>query len=132
MKEETHNKETKDDGKLIRVTKEADDAIQGLLQRISDSMENAKFTKSALASYLIERFSSKFSDEDAKVLYMQMVSELDLLRSAYKQAMETGVIPDNLRDILFANAGLTPSPKKVKKPRRGDGISDTTVDTEAA
>jgi len=124
--------ESKDDGKMMRITKEADQAVLALLHRISATTENVRITKSALASYIIEWAAPKFGDADIKTLYMQSVSEVDLLRNALKQATETGVIPENLREILFENAGLTPSSKKTKKPRRSDGINDTIHDKDVA
>ncbi len=124
--------ETKDDGKLIRVTMNADQIVQELLHRVNENTENVRITKGALVSFILEQFAPKFGDEEIKALYMQSVSEVDLLRSALKQAHETGVMPDNLREILFANAGLTPSAKKVKKSRRDNGINDTIQDKDAA
>lgn len=124
-------RESKDDGKLIRISKEADVALLALLKRLNESEGQVRVTKSALASYLIERFQAKFSDEDFSDLYMRSVSEVDLLRRAYKQAVESGVIPDNLREILLSNVGLTPGPKKVKKARQKDGSIAITDETEA-
>ena len=132
IEENKNEKEIKDDGKLIRISKEADDAILAVLKRVSESVSNFRITKSSLASYVIERFCPRIGDEDMKALYMQSVSEIDLLRQAYKQAMESGVIPENLRDILLSNAGLTGSAKKAKKPRQKDGSNATNEDTEAA
>ena len=128
----TETNETKEDGKMIRISKEADKAICELLQRTNESTENCRITKSAVASYILEQNAPKFGDTDIKTLYMKSVSDVDLLRSALKQAAQSGVIPDNLRNILFANAGLTPSATKVKKPRRADSISDTIKNKDAA
>jgi hypothetical protein len=61
---------------------------------------------------------------------MRTVTEMDLFKSAYKRAMETGVIPDNLRDLLYANVGLTPGPKKNKKVRQSNGSNATIKETE--
>lgn len=128
--EQEDQRETKEDGKLIRVTKEADRVVLDLLHRINASVENVRMTKSAVVSFLIEHFGPQFGEAEIKALYMQTVSEVDLLRNAYKQALESGVIPENLRDILFANAGLAPGPKKAKKHRQRDGSNATNMETE--
>lgn len=124
-------RESRDDGKLVRITKEADEMLRELLQRIGGSVENVRITKAALVSFLIERFGPRIGDVEIKTLYMQMVSEVDLLRNAYKQALESGVIPENLRDILFANAGFVPDPKRTKKSRQHDGSNATVKESEA-
>src|SRR3989338_7011385 len=104
MDTEEEIKGQKEDGKLIRITKEADDAVVALLRKINEDVDQIRITKSSLTSFLIERFSPNFGDEELKALYMRSVSEVDLLRRAYKQAMDSGVMPENLRELLFTNA----------------------------
>lgn len=122
----------KDEGKLIRITKEADDAVTTLLQRINDGVDMVRIAKVELTSFILEKFCPDFSTEDIKELHMRSLNEVDLLKYAYKQAMESGVIPDNLREILYLNAGLASVSKKVKKIRHKDGIIDTINEMEAA
>lgn len=128
MSEEIH--ETTEDGKLIRISKEADDAMTALLRRVNSSDDRIRVTKWNMASYIIEKFCPTFTPDDTKALYMRTVTEMDLFKGAYKRALETGVIPDNLRDLLFANAGLAPSTKKIKSPRQRDGSNATVKDKE--
>ena len=130
MNTDTEKQETAEDGKLIRISKEADEALSSLLQRANENGAATKVTKRSLASYLLEKFCPSFTADDIKEVYMRTVSEMDLFRIAYKRAMETGVIPDNLREILFANAGLTPGPKKIKKSRQRNGSNATHIETE--
>lgn len=124
--------ETNEDGKLIRISKEADEALTGLLRRVNDADEALKITKWNMASYIIEKFCPSFTTDDIKAIYMRTVTEMDLFKGAYKRAMETGVIPDNLRELLFTNAGLTPSPKKIKKTRQQAGSIATIKEPEQA
>ncbi len=125
IKNQVEKNEVTDDGKLIRISTEADEALTGLLKRVNNTEDMLKVTKWSMASYIIEKFCPSFTADDIKAVYMRTVTELDLFRGAYKRAMETGVIPDNLRDLLFANAGLTPGPKKVKKIRHTVGSNAT-------
>lgn len=134
-KEKTKNEKSEvneDGGKLIRITKEADDALTGLLRRVNDADAALKVTKWNMASYIIEKFCPSFTNDDIKAIYMRTVTEMDLFKGAYKRAIETGVIPDNLRELLFTNAGLTPGPKKVKKTRQRDGSIATIKESEQA
>ena len=128
----TNKDENNETGKFIRISIEADEALSSLHKSINGNAEAVKITKVMLASYLLEKHCPSFSDEDTKTLYMRNVSEVDLLRVAYKRAMDSGLIPDNLREILFANAGLTPGSKKVKKPRHPNGSNATVDESEAS
>ncbi|MCB0369626.1 MAG: hypothetical protein KDD45_09325 [Bdellovibrionales bacterium] len=118
-------KETNDDGKLIRISKSAEEVLSELLLQINKSDDNLKVSKWSLASYIIEKYCPRFNDEDLKDLYLKSVTDLDLFKSAYKKIMETGVIPENLRDLLYLNAGLNPGPKKHKSHRHTKGSNAT-------
>jgi hypothetical protein len=128
----TNKEENNETGKFIRISIEADEALSSLHRRINGNADAVKVTKVMLASYVLEKHCPGFSDEDAKILYMNNVSEVDLLRVAYKRAIDSGLIPDNLREILFANAGLTHGSKKVKKPRQHNGSIATVDESEAS
>ncbi len=135
-KEKQGTKENKEDnsevGKFIRISSEADEALSKLHDGLNKTGDVVRITKVMVASYVLEKFCASFSDEDSKALYMKNVSEVDLLRFAYKRAMDSGVMPDNLREILFANAGLTPGSKKVKKTRQLNGSIATIDESEAS
>lgn len=135
-KEKQGTKENKEDnsevGKFIRISSEADEALSKLHEGLNKTGDVVRITKVMVASYVLEKFCASFSDEDSKSLYMKNVSEVDLLRFAYKRAMDSGVMPDNLREILFANAGLTPGSKKVKKTRQLNGSIATIDESEAS
>lgn len=135
-KEKQGTKENKEDnsevGKFIRISSEADEALSKLHEGLNKTGDVVRITKVMVASYVLEKFCASFSDEDSKALYMKNVSEVDLLRFAYKRAMDSGVMPDNLREILFANAGLTPGSKKVKKTRQLNGSIATIDESEAS
>lgn len=139
MKEEKINQKTKENkedsnevGKFIRISGEADEALSKLHDDLNKTGDVVRITKVMVASYVLEKFCTSFSDDDLKALYMKNVSEVDLLRFAYKRAMDSGVMPENLREILFANAGLTPGPKKVKKARQVNGSIATIDELEAS
>lgn len=119
-------------GKFIRIGPEADEALSQLHEEVNRSGDFARITKVMVASYVLEKFCPMFSEDDCKALLMKNVSEVDLLRIAYKRAIDSGVIPDNLREILFSNAGLTPGAKKTKKGRLGNGIIATIEESEAS
>lgn len=128
----TIKEDNSDSGKFIRISLEADDSLAGLLEGLNKNVEAIKITKVMLASYVLEKYCGLFSDEDTKQLYMRNVSEVDLLRMAYKRATDSGVLPDNLREILYSNAGLTPGAKKVKKARLINGSNATVDELEAS
>ena len=119
-------------GKFIRISSEADEALSQLHDDINRSGDFARITKVMVASYVLEKYCPLFSEDDSKSLLMKNVSEVDLLRIAYKRAIDSGVIPDNLREILFSNAGLTPGAKKTKKGRPSNGIIATIEESEAS
>ncbi len=119
-------------GKLIRITKEADEALSLLMQKVNSENDAVRISKLDLASFILEKFCPTFSSEDMKDLYMRFIDEVSLLKMAYKQAVQDGSLPDNLREILFKNAGLTPEVKKVKKTRQCNGSNATQLDVEAA
>ncbi len=119
-------------GKFIRISSEADEALSQLHDDINRSGDFARITKVMVASYVLEKYCPLFSEDDSKSLLMKNVSEVDLLRIAYKRAIDSGVIPDNLREILFSNAGLTPGAKKTKKGRLSNGIIATIEESEAS
>ncbi len=128
----TNKDENNEQGKFIRISMEADEALSSLHKRINENADAVRVTKVMLASYVLEKNCPGFSDEDTKILYMNNVSEVDLLRVAYKRAIDSGLIPDNLREILFANAGLTHGSKKVKKSRQPNGSIATIDESEAS
>lgn len=131
MKTEEKNSE-RDEGKLIRISKDADDVLSVLVQRLNGEEALAKVSKLDIASFVLERFCPSVNDEDIRELQMRLLSEVDLLRLAYKRALASGAIPDNLREILYLNAGLTVEAKKAKKARHGNGSNATHEDKEAA
>lgn len=123
-------KEQKDEGKLIRISKEADDALVSALQKVNDGAI-VKLFKVDMASFILEKYTLEITEEDIKELQMKSLNEVDLLHHVYKRALDSGVIPDNLREILYLNAGLTPSPKKNRKSRQVNGINDTIQESVA-
>ena len=139
MKEEKEKQEQRiekeevaESGKFIRISAEADEALSKLHDDINRTGDLVRITKVMVASYVLEKFCATFSEDDSKALFMRNVSEVDLLKSAYKRAMDSGVMPDNLREILFANAGLTPGAKKTKKSRQANGSIATIEESEAS
>ncbi len=139
MNKEANEKEIKlnkepdeNQGKFIRISVEADTALTELHKNVNSQDDSIKVTKVMLASYVLEKHCPQFGDDDIKTLYMKHVSEVDLLRMAYKRAMDSGVIPDNLKEILFANAGLAQGVKKPKKTRQSNGSNATVDEVEAS
>ena len=130
-KEKNSNKDTDENqGKFIRISIEADAALTELHRNINSNDDAIKVTKVMLASYVLEKHCPHFGDEDIKTVYTKHVSEVDLLRMAYKRAMDSGVMPENLKEILFANAGLAPGLKKQKKPRQSNGSNAAVEELE--
>lgn len=119
-------------GKFIRISIEADAALTELHKNVNSQDDAIKVTKVMLASYVLEKHCPQFGDDDIKVVYMKHVSEVDLLRIAYKRAMDSGIIPENLKEILFANAGLAQGMKKSKKSRQSNGSNATVDELEAS
>ncbi len=139
MNKEANEKEIKlnkepdeNQGKFIRISVEADTALTELHKNVNSQDDSIKVTKVMLASYVLEKHCPQFGDDDIKTVYMKHVSEVDLLRMAYKRAMDSGVIPENLKEILFANAGLAQGMKKPKKSRHSNGSNATIDEVEAS
>lgn len=116
----------------ITVTIEAEALLSTLVEQVNDGFEMSRVSRKDLASYLLVKAAEDFNQDDISRVRSRALTDVHLLEHLLKEARSTGVIPAELRDVLWKNINLAPGGRKSKRAGRDKGINDTYKEAEVA
>ncbi len=104
-----------DDSIKITIDKDVEKLVAETVNKINDGYEGGKVSRQIVASWLLDKACKEISDSDVKAIRTDNFNAVNALSAVLRKAQETGVVPLELRQILFAQVGLdTPTKKNVK------------------
>jgi hypothetical protein len=128
---ETKAKKEKDEAQ-ITVSLECEAKLQMCLARVNEGFEFTKVPRKQLAIYLIDRGLDEFGEQEIQEVRQMSLTDMALFERAYRQAKESGVIPEEMRQILWKSLSLIQSPKRSKKSGQTKYSKAIHEDVEAA
>ncbi|MGZ3771362.1 MAG: hypothetical protein ACXWRG_17055 [Bdellovibrio sp.] len=99
----------------ITVTLDCESALSDQLDKVNEGFEFGRVTRKQLAVYLLEKGLREFNDDDVQAVRQSTLTDILILDHLYRQAKESGVVPDALKEILWKTMNLTGATKKPKK-----------------
>lgn len=100
----------------ITVTKQAEEAVSQIVNRVNDGFEAGRVNRQDVASWILIRFIETFSEADVQQLRTVFFNEIALLEAILKRAKQGGALPSELKSALMGQVNA-PSVGS-KKPRR--------------
>ena len=128
---EAKTKKEKDEVQ-ITVSLACEKKLQECLETINNGFDLARVTRKHLAIFLIERSIKDFDEDDVQAVRNSSLSDVVLLEKALKDARESGLVPEELREILWKSHSLAQSPKRTKKSRQPMYSKAIHTESEAA
>lgn len=100
----------------ITVTKQAEEAVSQIVNRVNDGFEAGRVNRQDVASWILIRFIETFSEADVQQLRTVFFNEIALLEAILKRAKQGGALPSELKSALMGQVNA-PSVGS-KKPKR--------------
>lgn len=120
-------------GRVV-ITKEADAAVNEVLEAVNLGFEAGKATRLDVASHMILWFKEHAPSDAVFILRRRLADGLSMLDAIAKKAKNSGELPPEIQAVLaqyFFGDDTQPS-KKVKKNLKSECIKDTHNESEAA
>lgn len=114
---EDKNPKTEETTYRLTVSKSAEQALMGVMERVNDGFEGGRVSRTDLASWVLVKFAERVSENDVREIRAEHFNELALLESIYRRSRESGRVPPELRALLQSQIGLEPAPKRPGKGR---------------
>ena len=117
----------------ITVTKEAGEILSDLVVKVNEGFDAGKINRQDLASFIIGKFKSLFTEKDLSQLRQIHFDDAAMLEAMYRKMRETGVVPEFLRDAFRKQFHASDdAPKRSKKSLTSESINDGLRDIEDA
>lgn len=84
----------------ITITKDSENAAMEIVDKVNSGFEAGKVNRQDVVSWIIMHFKGQFGLEDVKAIRSSFANEITLLESIFKKAKETGVMPNQLKEVL--------------------------------
>ncbi len=115
-KEENTNTNTKtEDVYRIAVTREAEKALNDLIEKVNRDFEGGKVNRTEMASWALIRMSTDFDDTALQDIRAEHFDEVAALESLYRRAKETGKVSSEMKLLLLKQIGFDGTSKKSAK-----------------
>jgi hypothetical protein len=130
--ENVENEETIEDAIKITITKEANRSLGNAVNKINEGFEGGKVSRQTAASWMLEKICKELTEVDIKDIRSENFNPLNALSALMRRVQETGEVPLEIRQILFAQSGLESGTKKSSKTKLtknaiNDGLSESEV-----
>lgn len=114
-----NTEETKNSGneKLQRITvsKEAQNALENIKDRVNDGFSGGKVNLTQTANWILLRFQNELDETQIKEIRAEHFDEVAMLESILKQAKELGKVPTDFKALLQKHLGQEePARRKTK------------------
>ncbi|GIL17473.1 MAG: hypothetical protein BroJett040_12240 [Oligoflexia bacterium] len=114
-----NTEETKNSGneKLQRITvsKEAQNALENIKDRVNDGFSGGKVNLTQMANWILLRFQNDLDEAYIKDIRAEHFDEVAMLESILKKAKESGKVPTDFKALLQKQLGLDEPTKRKNK-----------------
>ena len=119
--EKTEAKSEKEIQEQVRVVinKEASDALESMLTKVTDGFEAGTITKSDLANWLIMITKESFGDSEVRTLRQLYFDERKILAALLRDSKDQNNIPESLKRAIRDHYGLSDHGKR--RPQKESG-----------
>jgi hypothetical protein len=101
----------------ITVSKEAQNALGSILDRVNDSFAGGRVNRTQMANWILLRFNIELDEVQIKEIRAEHFDEVAMLESILRQAKESGKVPSEFKALLQKQLGMDePSKKKAPRP----------------
>jgi hypothetical protein len=122
MNTEEMKTESKDENTTkIPITKEAEKLFSEIVDKVNAGFEAGRLVRRDVASWIISRFSNRYSDADIKEMRQDHLSEDILLESFYRKMKDLNQLPPEVRKILLSTLNVDDSAHGTAR-RRGKNV----------
>ena len=97
----------------ITVSKEAQNTLGTITDRINDGFNAGKVNKTQMANWILKCFLNDLNEAQIKEIRAEHFDEVAMLENILKQAKESGKVPTDFKSLLQKQFGLD-EPKKKK------------------
>ncbi len=111
----------------ITVSRAADEALDGIVERINDGFDGGRVNRMQAASWIVLRSVETFGENEIKDIRADHFDEVAMLESVLRRAKKTGKVPSELKALLQKHIGLEEPAKKRKKQLQDHIINDDMV-----
>lgn len=105
-----------DDLAKIAISREADEALVEIIEKINDGFEGGKATKQDVTSFIVLDFYKELSDAHIHKLRVSFFDPITMMEATLKKAKETGVLPESVKDLFLKQ--FEDSAHVVRKPKK--------------
>ena len=99
----------------ITVSKEAQNALGAITDRVNDGFLGGKVNLTQMTNWLLLRFQNELDEAQIKEIRAEHFDEVAMLESVLRQAKESGKVPTEFKTLLQKQLGLDESPKRKNK-----------------
>jgi hypothetical protein len=105
-----------EDLQRITVSKEAQNILGVITDRINDGYMGGRVNRTQMANWILMRFHSDLDEAQIKEVQVEYFDEVAMLESIFRQAKESGKVPTDFKALLQKQFGLDgPIKKKAAK-----------------
>jgi hypothetical protein len=101
----------------ITISENAEAILMDAVKRINEGFEGGRVNRQVAASWLIEQACQDMSDADIREIRADSFDVTQALLAFVKRVGKTGRVPQDFRDLLFAQMGLSTTAKKSSKSK---------------
>lgn len=84
----------------ITVSKEAQNALENIKDRVNDGFTGGKVNLTQMANWILLRFQNELDETQIKEVRAEHFDEVAMLESILKQAKESGKVPTDFKALL--------------------------------
>ena len=117
----TENQNTKSDEVYrLAVTKEAEKALNDMMEKVNRGFEGGRISKLDMASWALIRLQSEMNEAMVQDVRSEHFDEVAALEAVLRKAKEQGRVSQELRLMLLKQGGFDGVPKKNPKTIKVD------------
>jgi hypothetical protein len=129
-KENTEDRKAVETVVKITISKESEQRLADVLERVNDGFEAGKVNRQDLASWVIRRFAEECDADIIKAIRQEYFDEFAFLEGILKRSKETGKLPPELRNALKQHLGVEAPSRKGKKNLTANYINDVNMESD--
>lgn len=128
---ETNENRKNEEVVKITVSKEAEIQLLKVLERVNNGFDGGRVNRQDLASWALVHFAQECSSETVKAIRQDHYDEFTYLESILRKAKESGLLPQEIKNVLKQQIGIDSQPRKpTKKSVASTYINDVTSKIE--
>lgn len=101
----------------ITITKEAEEAVSQIVNRVNDGFDAGRVNRQDVASWILIQYAEGLADADIQQIRSAFFNEIALLEVILKRAKQSGKLSADLKSVLLEHINVPAV--SIKKPKRG-------------